>query len=79
MFRNKLLMIQDNRYFPCRALTTVLCFVLSVGRIVSIAIRERTLRNVVKAWEGLCDGLRGVRGALPEDATADNREVGLPV
>jgi GT2 family glycosyltransferase len=79
MFRNKLLMIQGNRYFPCRSLTTVLCFLLSVGRIVSIAIRERTLRNVVKACEGLCDGLRGVRGALPEDAKADSREVGLPV
>lgn len=66
MFRNKLLMIQRNRYFPHPALTTALCFMLSLGRIMTIAAQERSLRNAVKAWEGLYDGVRGVRGALAE-------------
>jgi GT2 family glycosyltransferase len=66
MFRNKLLMIQTNRYFSHRALATALCFMLSFGRIVSIAIRERNLHNAVKSWDGLYDGLRGITGALRE-------------
>lgn len=79
MFRNKLLMIHSNRYFPHRALATALCFVLSFGRIVSIAIRERNLHNAIKSWGGLYDGVRGVKGTLPEDAKADTRETGMPV
>jgi hypothetical protein len=66
MFRNKLLMIQSNRYFPHRALATALCFVLSFGKIVSIAIRERNLHNAIKSWDGLYDGVRGITGALRE-------------
>lgn len=79
MFRNKLLMIQDNRYFASRALTMTLCFVLSLGRILGIAILEGNMVNAIRACRGLYDGLRGVKGILPEDVKAGTCEIGLPV
>lgn len=66
MFRNKLIMIRNNRYFAHRFLTMSLCLLFSFGRIVSKAILDRNLHNAVKACEGLYDGVRGITGALPE-------------
>ena len=64
MFRNKFLMIRQNGYFVNRFLTTALCACLSFGRIVSIAIAERSMGNAAWACRGLYDGLRGVTGVL---------------
>ena len=66
MFRNKLIMIRNNRYFAHRFLTMSLCLLFSFGRILSTAILDRNLHNAVKACEGLYDGVRGITGALPE-------------
>jgi hypothetical protein len=65
MFRNKLLMIRNNRYFASRYLTMALCFLLSAARIVSRAVVEGNIRNAANACRGLYDGLRGLTGALP--------------
>jgi len=62
MFRNKLLMIKKNRYFVNRTLTTVLCFVLSFGRIISSSVWKMSMRDTFNACHGLYDGLMGVTG-----------------
>jgi len=65
MFRNKLLMIRVNRYFAYRPVVMALCTLLSLGRIVGVALQERNVRNFATACRGVFDGLRGVTGALP--------------
>lgn len=64
MFRNKLLMIRQNRYFVHRSVAMGLCLFLSLGRIVCRAFMDRNMRNAVIACHGLYDGLRGVTGVL---------------
>lgn len=64
MFRNKLLMIRVNRYFAYRPVVMALCALLSLGRIVGVAIQERNVRNFVTACHGVVDGLRGITGML---------------
>lgn len=64
MFRNKLLMIRTNRYFAYRPVVMALCALLSLGRIVGVAIQERNVRNFATACRGVVDGLRGVTGML---------------
>lgn len=64
MFRNKLLMVRTNRYFAFRPLVMALCALLSLGRIIGVAIQERNGRNFVTACHGVVDGLRGITGML---------------
>lgn len=64
MFRNKLLMIRANRYFAYWPVVMALCTLLSLGRIVWVAIQERNARNFATACRGVFDGLRGITGML---------------
>lgn len=64
MFRNKLLMIRTNRYFAYRPVVMALCTLLSLGRIVGVAIQKRNARNFAAACRGVFDGLRGITGML---------------